>query len=183
MVRLIEGWQADYATWQKRHLQDEEIVCVWADGISCNVRLDEDRPCLLVIVGARKDGTKVLRALADGERESEQSWRGVLLDRKQRGLESPPKLDVGDGALGFWAALEQVWPSCRPQRCWVHKTVNVLDKLPKGLQPEAKERLHAIWMAATKPAAARPHSRCCSNSAANAKKAGAGSTAMNKSPS
>jgi putative transposase len=153
VVRLIEGWQADYAAWQKRSLADEEIVYLWADGIYCNVRLSEDRPCLLVIVGARKDGTKVLLALADGERESEQSWLGVLLDLRQRGLKSPPKLAVGDGALGFWAALEQAWPSCRAQRCWVHKTVNVLDKLPKGQQPEAKERLHAIWMAATKPEA------------------------------
>jgi len=150
VVRLIEGWQAEYGAWQKRSLKDEEIVYLWADGIYCNVRLDDARPCLLVVVGARPDGTKVLLALADGERESEQSWLELLRDLKKRGLKRPPKLAVGDGALGFWAALEQAWPSCRPQRCWVHKTVNVLDKLPKKLQPEAKERLHDIWMAATK---------------------------------
>lgn len=150
VVRLIEGWQAEYETWQRRSLKEEEIVYVWVDGIYCNVRLDDARPCLLVVVGARPDGTKVLLALVDGERESEQSWLELLRDLKKRGLKRPPKLAVGDGALGFWAALEQVWPSCRPQRCWVHKTVNVLDKLPQKLQPEAKERLHDIWMAPTK---------------------------------
>lgn len=150
IVRMIEGWQADYKAWAERDLKGEQIVYLWADGIYCNVRLTDDRPCLLVVVGARKDGTKVLLALQDGERESEQSWLGVLRDLKKRGMKVPPKLAVGDGALGFWAALEQAWPSCRQQRCWVHKMVNVLDKLPKGLQAEAKQRLHDIWMAATK---------------------------------
>jgi transposase-like protein len=150
IVRLIEGWQSDYQTWLKRDLAGEPFVYLWADGIYCNVRLTDERPCLLVVVGARADGTKELVALADGERESEQSWLGVLRDLKARGLTVPPKLAAGDGALAFWPALEQVWPSCQKQRCWVHKTVNVLDKLPKRLQPEAKERLHEIWQAATK---------------------------------
>lgn len=150
IVRLIEGWQADYQSWLKRDLAGEPFVYLWADGIYCNVRLSDERPCLLVVVGARADGTKELVALADGERESEQSWLGVLRDLKSRGLTTPPKLAVADGALAFWPALEQVWPSCQKQRCWVHKTVNVLDKLPKKLQPEAKERLHAIWQADTK---------------------------------
>jgi transposase-like protein len=150
IVRLIEGWQEEYDTWSRRSLKDEEIVYLWADGIYCNVRLEDDRPCLLVVVGARRDGTKVLLAVIDGERESKQSWLGLLQGLKKRGLKVPPKVAVADGALGFWAALEEVWPACKQQRCWVHKTVNVLDKLPKKLQAEAKEKLHDIWMAATK---------------------------------
>ena len=150
IVRLIAGWQDDYQDWLKRDLSGEPVVYLWADGIYCNVRLSDERPCLLVVVGARQDGTKELLAIADGERESEQSWLGVLSDLKARGIKLAPKLAVADGALGFWPALEQVWPSCAKQRCWVHKTANVLDKLPKKLQPEAKERLHAIWQAPTR---------------------------------
>jgi transposase-like protein len=129
-------------------------VYLWADGIYCNVRLTDERPCLLVVVGARVDGTKVLLALVDGERESELSWLGLLRDLKRRGLKQPPKLAIADGALGFWPALEKVWPRCEHQRCWVHKTANVLDKLPKKLQPEAKGRLHEIWQAETSKDAA-----------------------------
>lgn len=150
VVRLIETWQEDYHRWLKRDLSGESFVYLWADGIYCNVRLTDERPCLLVIVGARANGSKELVALVDGERESEQSWVGVLQDLKARGMKVPPKLAVADGALGFWPALEQVWPSCQKQRCWVHKMANVLDKMPKKLQPEAKERLQAIWMAETK---------------------------------
>jgi len=150
IVRLIAGWQDEYQAWSKRDLREEQIVYLWADGIYCNVRLTDERPCLLVIIGARKDGTKVLLALCDGERESELSWLGVLQELKRRGIKVPPKLAVADGALGFWPALEKVWPSCGTQRCWVHKTANVLDKLPKKLQPEAKEKLHDIWMADTR---------------------------------
>lgn len=150
IVRLLASWQDDYHAWCKRDLSGERLVYLWADGIYCNVRLSDERPCLLVVVGARQDGTKELLAVVDGERESEQSWLGVLGDLKARGIKQPPKVAVADGALGFWPALEQVWPSCAKQRCWVHKTVNVLDKLPKKLQPEAKERLHAIWQAATR---------------------------------
>lgn len=150
VVRLVENWQDDYQSWLKRDLSGDRFVYVWADGIYCNVRLTDERPCLLVVVGAREDGAKELLAIVDGERESEQSWVGVLRDLKARGIKVAPKLAVADGALGFWPALEQVWPSCAKQRCWVHKTANILDKLPKKLQPEAKERVHAIWQAGTR---------------------------------
>jgi transposase-like protein len=117
---------------------------VWADGVYFNVRLEEDRQCILVMMGATPEGKKELIAVADGYRESEQSWRQLLLDCKQRGLKVDPKLATGDGALGFWKALRQVYPTTRTQRCWVHKTANVLDKLPKRVQPKAKEMRHAI---------------------------------------
>jgi putative transposase len=149
ILRLTQAWQDDYEQWNRRDLSAEHIVYVWADGIYCNVRLTDERPCLLVVVGARADGTKILLALVDGERESELSWLGVLRDLKARGLPQPPKLAIADGALGFWPALEKTWPRCEHQRCWVHKTANVLDKLPKKLQPEAKARLHQIWQAET----------------------------------
>ena len=123
---------------------------VWADGVHFNIRLEEDRQCILVLMGATADGKKELIAVVDGFRESEQSWKGLLLDVKARGLVIDPKLAIGDGALGFWKALKQVYPKTREQRCWVHKTANVLDKLPKRLQAEAKEKLHEIWMADTR---------------------------------
>lgn len=154
IVRLTQAWQQEYEQWHQRDLSAEHIVYLWADGIYCNVRLTDERPCLLVVVGARADGTKMLLALVDGERESELSWLGLLRDLKRRGLKQPPKLAIADGALGFWPALEKVWPRCEHQRCWVHKTANVLDKLPKKLQPEAKGRLHEIWQARTSPEAA-----------------------------
>ena len=112
-----------------------------------NIRLEEDRQCILVLMGATADGKKELIAIQDGYRESEQSWKQLLLDVKARGLVVDPKLATGDGALGFWKAIKQVYPTTREQRCWVHKTANVLDKLPKRLQPQAKESLHQIWMA------------------------------------
>src|SRR5207302_6779721 len=115
-----------------------------------NIRLEEDRQCILVLMGATAEGKKELIAIADGFRESEQSWLGLLLDCKARGLNIDPKLAVGDGALGFWKALPQVYPTTREQRCWVHKTANVLDKLPKSLQARAKEMLHDIWQAPTR---------------------------------
>ena len=114
------------------------------------MRLEEDRTCILVLMGATEDGRKELIAIQDGYRESEQSWKSLLLDVKQRGLTVDPQLATGDGALGFWKALPQVYPRTRTQRCWVHKTANVLDKLPKRLQPGAKDKLHQIWMAPTK---------------------------------
>ena len=114
------------------------------------VRMEDPNPCLLVIIGADESGRKELLGVWDGCRESEQSWKEVLLDLKHRGLTKPPKIAVGDGALGFWKALVQVYPSTRPQRCWVHKTTNVLNKLPKSVQPHAKEHLHHIWMAPTR---------------------------------
>ena len=147
VTRLKAVWETEYDQWSKRSLADKEYVYVWADGIHCNVRLEEDRLCLLVLIGATKDGRKELIAVADGYRESEQSWKALLLDVQARGLVIEPKLATGDGALGFWKALKKVWPKTRHQRCWVHKTANVLDKLPKRLQPEAKQKLHDIWMA------------------------------------
>lgn len=148
--RLKEGWQADLAAWQARDLSTKRYVYFWVDGVYGNVRAEEARPCLLVIIGATRDGQKELVAIGDGYRESEQSWREVLLDLKRRGLEQGPQLAIGDGALGFWKALRQVYDHTRCQRCWVHKTANVLDKLPKGQQSPAKQRLHDIWLAATR---------------------------------
>lgn len=150
VTRLKATWEQEYDTWSKRSLQDKEYVYIWADGIHTNIRLEEDRQCLLVLMGATKDGKKELIAMTDGHRESAQSWRELLLDVKRRGLAVEPKLAIGDGALGFWKALFEVFPNTREQRCWVHKTANVLDKLPKGQQPKAKAMIHDIWMAATK---------------------------------
>jgi transposase-like protein len=150
VTRLITTWQADYEAWDKRSLKDKHYVYVWADGVHFNVRLEEDRQCILVLMGATPEGRKELIAVADGYRESEQSWRQLLLDCKQRGLKVDPKLATGDGGLGFWKALRQVYPTTRTQRCWVHKTANVLDKMPKRVQPKAKEMLHEIWMAASR---------------------------------
>jgi putative transposase len=147
VTRLKAVWETEYQQWSKRTLADKQYVYVWADGIHCNVRLEEDRLCLLVLIGATKDGHKELIAVAEGYRESEQSWKALLLEIKARGLAIEPKLATGDGALGFWKALRKVWPKTRHQRCWRHKTGNVLDKMPKRLQPEAKQKLHEIWMA------------------------------------
>lgn len=147
VTRLKSGWEEEYRAWSRRSLEGEQYVYVWADGVHFNIRLEEDRQCVLVLMGATKDGKKELIAVADGYRESEQSWRELLLDVKARGLAVDPKLAVGDGALGFWKALPQVFPATREQRCWVHKTANVLDKLPKRLQGKAKDDLHQIWMA------------------------------------
>ena len=150
VTRLITTWQKDYEAWNSRSLEGKQYVYVWADGVHFNIRLEEDRQCLLVLMGATLDGKKELIAVVDGYRESEQSWRHLLLDCKQRGLVVDPKLAVGDGALGFWKALKQVYPTTREQRCWVHKTANVLDKMPKCVQPKAKQMLHATWMAPTR---------------------------------
>ena len=119
-------------------------------GIYTNIRLEEDRQCILVLMGATKDGKKELISMVDGLRESAQSWRELLLDVKRRSLAIDPKLAIGDGALGFWKAVSEVFPSVREQRCWVHKTANVLDKLPKGKQGKAKSMIHEIWMAETR---------------------------------
>jgi putative transposase len=147
--RLKSIWQDDLEQWQKRDLSHKRYAYIWADGIYCNVRM-EDRQCLLVIIGATEDGKKELLALTSGLRESELSWTEILLDVKHRGLRYAPKLAVGDGALGFWKALEKVYGHTRRQRCWVHKTANVLNKLPKSLQAKAKDNLHQIWMAPDK---------------------------------
>jgi transposase-like protein len=150
VVRMKEIWQGQYEDFSRRSLEGKRYVYLWADGIYFNVRLTDDRPCVLVLMGALEDGTKELIAMIDGERESEQSWKQLLIDVKSRGLVEAPKLATGDGALGFWKAIKQVYPATRHQRCWVHKTVNVLDKLPRGQQVSAKNILHEIWMSATK---------------------------------
>ena len=142
-------WEKELEQWQGRDLSGKYYVYIWADGIYCNVRM-EDRQCLLVIIGATEDGKKELVALESGFRESDLSWTEVLLDLKQRGLKKAPKLAIGDGALGFWKALEKVYGATRWQRCWVHKTMNVQNKLPKSLQAKAKEKLQQIWMAPDK---------------------------------
>ncbi|MFN0133996.1 MAG: IS256 family transposase [Phycisphaerales bacterium] len=154
VTRLKESWEVEYKTWSTRDLAGKNYVYVWADGVHFNVRLGEqDRQCILVLMGATADGKKALIAVADGFRESEQSWKELLLDIKSRGMAIDPKLAIGDGALGFWKALPQVFPTTRTQRCWVHKTANVLNKLPKQLHGQAKDLLHQVWMAPTKAAA------------------------------
>ena len=148
--RLKTVWQEEHARWDQRSLSHKCYVYLWVDGIHFGVRLEEASQCILVVMGATAEGKKELVALADGFRESEQSWKEVLMDLKGRGLKIDPKLAVGDGALGFWKALPQVYGSTRAQRCWVHKTANVLNKLPKHLQPKAKSDLQQIWMAETR---------------------------------
>jgi len=150
VTRLANTWSQELEKWNSRDLSESEYVYVWADGIYFNIRLEEERQCILVLLGATADGKKELIAIHDGYRESEQSWKELLVDLKKRGLKVPPKLAVADGALGFWSALEKIFPSTCAQRCWVHKTSNVLNKLPKNKQPQAKDDLHQIWMASTK---------------------------------
>jgi putative transposase len=139
-----------HARWSKRDLSTKRYVYFWVDGIHVQARLEDEAQCLLVIIGATPEGKKELVGLIDGVRESSQSWKGLLLDLKWRGLSMGPELAVADGALGFWQALEEVWPNTRGQRCWVHKTANVLNKLPKSQQSKAKRALQEIWMAETK---------------------------------
>jgi putative transposase len=153
VVRLTGQWSQEYDSWSRRDLSDRQYVYVWADGIHVNVRLENEanrRQCLLVLMGATADGLKELIAVVDGYRESEQSWYELLLDLKHRGLALAPKLAIGDGALGFWAALRKVYGETREQRCWLHKTVNVLNNMPKSVQPRAKTDIHEIWMAETR---------------------------------
>lgn len=144
--RLKEVWKEEHGRWSKRDLKSKNYVYIWVDGVHFGVRLEDASQCILVIIGANADGKKELLAMTDGYRESESSWKELLLELKQRGLEIDPKLAIGDGALGFWKALPQVFGSTRAQRCWVHKTANVLNYLPKGLQAKAKAGLHEIWM-------------------------------------
>jgi transposase-like protein len=158
VVRLKEVWQHEYAAWNKRSLVDKRYVYFWVDGVHFNIRLEDtenQRQCILVVMGATPEGKKELVAVQDGYRESEQSWKELLLDLKARGLEHGPELAIGDGALGFWKAIRQVYGETREQRCWVHKTANVLNDLPKGKQPKAKNMLHDIWMAETKAEAVK----------------------------
>jgi len=153
IVRLKRQWEQEYREWAKRDLTGKRYVYFWADGIYFNVRLEDTenkRQCFLVIIGALADGTKELVAVLDGYRESKLSWMEALSSLKERGLTQGPKLAIGDGGLGFWAALREVYPECEEQRCWVHKTANVLDKMPKSVQPKAKEKIHDIYLAPTK---------------------------------
>jgi putative transposase len=156
VVRLKEKWSQEYDAWNKRDLSEKKYVYVWADGIHANIRLEDEansKQCLLVIMGATVEGEKELIAVIDGYRESKQSWLELLLDLKQRGMQHAPKLAIGDGALGFWAALREVFPETREQRCWVHKTANVLNSMPQSVQPKAKVALHEIWQAETRETA------------------------------
>lgn len=159
IVRLKASWEADYEVWTKRDLSGKRYVYWWADGIYFNVRLSPERPCLLIIVGTLEDGSKELVGLYDGTRESKDSWLEVMRDLKAHGLAQGPALSVGDGALGFWAALEEVFPTSRQQRCCVHKLRNILDKLPKSVQPHAKELLNEVFQAPTRKAAERAFDR------------------------
>ena len=148
--RLKEVWSEEHMRWSKRDLSAKRYVYFWVDGIHVQARLEHDAQCLLVIIGATPEGKKELVGLTDGVRESTRSWKELLLDLKRRGLSMGPELAIADGALGFWQALEEVWPQTRGQRCWVHKTANILNKLPKSQQSKAKRALQEIWMAETK---------------------------------
>ncbi len=152
--RLKQSWRQEYALWQHRRLDKDRWVYVWADGIYSGLRAERQKLCALVIVGVNERGEKHFLALEDGVRESTQSWREVLLSLKARGMNTP-ELAVGDGALGFWAALDEVYPASRQQRCWMHKMGNVLNALPKSVQPKAKSALQQIWQAATREDADR----------------------------
>ena len=153
IARLKEVWIEEHASWRKRDLSARRYVYVWADGIHLQARLEDEKQCILVIIGATPEGKKELLGFTDGTRESAQDWRELLLDLKARGLGVAPRLAVADGALGFWKAIGEVWPTTREQRCWVHKTANVLNKLPKSQHPKAKRSLQEIWMAETRAAA------------------------------
>lgn len=150
VVRLKRQWEEEYLDWTRRDLRDREYVYFWVDGIYFNVRLDDARSCILVIIAADKFGNKELLAVSDGYRESTIGWKEMLLDLKRRGLEMGPHLAVGDGAMGFWSALREVYPQTKEQRCWVHKTANILDKMPKGLQSKAKAHIKEMYTAETK---------------------------------
>ncbi len=155
LTRLVSVWADEHDTWSKRDLSEQEYVYIWADGIHFNIRLEEERQCILVLMGATADGKKELIGITDGYRESEKSWSELLIELKHRGLKTSPKICVGVGALGFWAAVRKVFPEAREQRCWVHKMANVLNKLPKSVQKKAKADLHEIWMAENKADADR----------------------------
>lgn len=151
--RLKKSWVKDYESWRNRDLSGKRYVYVWADGIYAKARFDDARLCLLVLIGATEEGRKELIAVEDGYRESEASWLELLRSLQGRGLRIEPELAVGDGALGFWKAIPQIWGNTATQRCWMHKTGNVLNYLPKAIQPKAKQALHQIWMAETREAA------------------------------
>jgi transposase-like protein len=154
--RLVRDWQEEQREWASRSLAGKEYVYVWADGVHFNIRLgdaDNAKQCILVLMGATAEGKKELIAVMDGYRESKESWLEMLRDVKRRGMQLDPKLAIADGALGFWSAAREIWSAVREQRCWVHKTANVLNKLPKSMQTKAKARLHDIWQASTRQSA------------------------------
>jgi len=157
--RLKAQWSEAYSAWNRRDLSDEHYVYVWADGIYSTLRGEDDRLCLLILIGVNEQGEKRLLALSDGYRESKASWLSVIQDLQARGLKTAPQLAIGDGALGFWASLDEAWPETRCQRCWVHKTANVLNELPKSIQGKAKAGLHEIWMAETQAQAEKAFDR------------------------
>ena len=153
VARLTGEWEQDYGRWQKRYLSARRYVYVWADGVYLQARMEDQSECMLVLIGATPEGRKELIGLQVGVRESAQSWRELLVDLQQRGLANAPELATGDGALGFWKALDEIWPHTRHQRCWVHKTANVLNKAAKSVQPAMKQGLREVWMAPDRAAA------------------------------
>jgi len=155
VTRLKEVWHEEYEQWRTRKLSSSQYAYIWADGVYFNARIEAERSCILVVIGAKYNGEKELLAVVAGYRESEQSWKELLLELKDRGMNVEPKLAIADGALGFWKALPQVFPTTKGQRCWVHKTANVLDKMPKKVQPRAKTLIHDIYMAETEEDANR----------------------------
>jgi putative transposase len=159
LARLKTGWQEEYERWKRRDLSARRYVYIWADGVYLQARMEPDKQCILVLIGATPEGRKELIGFQAGYRESAQSWRELLADLKARGLSVPPELAIGDGALGFWKALEEEFSATRQQRCWVHKTMNVLNKLPKSVQPKAKADLKEIWMAENRKDAEKAFSR------------------------
>ena len=150
IVRLKRIWEEEYETWNKRDLSNDYYVYIWVDGVYFNVRLDDDRQCILVIIGARPDGKKEVVAVTDGFRESKESWKDILRDLKRRGLKLHPKLAIGDGSLGFWASLDEEYTDTQHQLCWIHKTANVLNKLPDSMQGKAKSMIHDIYLSPSK---------------------------------
>ena len=168
--RLKSSWEEEYKQWSTRSLDKRRYVYIWADGIYSKVRMD-DKLCLLVIMGVDDTGRKELLAVVDGVRESEMSWTEVLNQLQSQGLTLPPKLAIGDGALGFWNAITKVWPTTQHQRCWVHKTANILNKVPKSLQPKIKSRLQDIWMAEDKKSAYKAYDLFVKDYSAKYKKA------------
>ena len=159
LTRLKAGWQEEFERWKKRDLSARRYVYIWADGVYLQARMEPDKQCILVIIGATPEGKKELIGFQAGYRESTQSWRELLGDLKARGLSVPPELATGDGALGFWKALEEEFGATRQQRCWVHKTMNVLNKLPKSMQPKARADLKEIWQAESRADAEKAFNR------------------------
>lgn len=159
ITRLKAQWVEEHTSWQKRSLKSKRYVYLWADGVYFNIRNEDDRQCLLVLIGVTDTGHKELLGLEAGLRESELNWKALLLRLQDQGLKQAPELAIGDGALGFWKALSQIFPTTQRQRCWVHKTANVLNALPKSQQPQAKSALHEIYLAETKDEAQKAFDR------------------------